>query len=118
MSLFSIILLAFRLVVQFKMVEIENMDVDEQNKTEKSDVKSSDRIELMKQKLIRQLFDAETNLSKSLTLAITIQTMFSKDLEALEKLFQFFIEKNQIEMATDLWQNDLLKNFNLSEVKP
>jgi len=36
---------------------------------------------------------SESALTKDLTLAITIQTMFSKDLEVLERLFRFFIQK-------------------------
>jgi len=56
---------------------------------------------------------SESALTKDLTLAITIQTMFSKDLEVLERLFRFFIQKKQVEMAVDLWENDLLKKFNL-----
>lgn len=68
-----------------------------------------------KYKLLERLNEPQTSLTKSLTLAITIQTMFSKDTEVLELLFQFFIEKNQLEMSVDLWENELLKKVNLNE---
>lgn len=68
-----------------------------------------------KYKLLERLNEPETSLTKSLTLAITIQTMFSKDLEVLELLFKFYLEKNQLEMSIDLWENELLKKVNLNE---
>ena len=64
-----------------------------------------------KYKLLERLNEPQISLTKSLTLAITIQTMFSKDTEVLELLFQFFIEKNQLEMSVDLWENELLKKL-------
>jgi histidinol phosphatase-like enzyme len=36
------------------------------------------------------------------------------DIEVLELLFRFLIEKNQIEMSVDLWENELLKKHNLN----
>jgi hypothetical protein len=86
---------------------IESMEIEPSIQ----DSKSKD----FKYKLLERLNEPETSLTKSLTLAITIQTMFSKDTEVLELLFRFFIEKNQLEMSVDLWENELLKKVNLNE---
>lgn len=70
-----------------------------------------------KYKLLERLETSDsTNLTKNLTLAITIQTMFNKDAEVLERLFRFFIDQKQIDMAIDLWETDILRKFNLSTV--
>lgn len=102
-----------------KMLDKEEiMDIDEpsdhltKEKEEPAALKSDD----FKYKLLDRLFSPDADTTKSLTLAITIQTMFSKDLEVLERLFNFFIQKNQLEMALDLWENTLLKKFNLSPI--
>ncbi len=77
---------------------------------------SSDRVlKDFKFILLERLNDPESSLTKSLTLALTIQTMFNMDIEVLELLFRFLIEKNQIEMSVDLWENELLKKHNLNE---
>lgn len=70
-----------------------------------------------KYKLLERLETSDsTTLTKNLTLAITIQTMFNKDAEVLERLFRFFIDQKQIDMAIDLWETDILRKFNLSTV--
>ena len=89
------------------MEQVEVMEIEESA----APPKSVD----FKYKLLEKLDDPDTSLTKNLTLAITIQTMFSKDLEVMEKLFQFFINNNQIHMAKDLWENELLTKFNLTE---
>ena len=101
---------------------VENMEVSISDTTEQNvpvdqncpiEPKSKD----FKYKLLERLNEQQTSLTKSLSLAITIQTMFSKDLEVLELLFQFLIDKNQLEMSVDLWENELLKKVNLLETK-
>lgn len=90
---------------------VEKMEIAEDAPAEPTASKSKD----FKYKLLERLNEPETSLTKSLTLAITIQTMFSKDLEVLEHLFEFYINKNQLEMSTDLWENELLKKVSLVE---
>jgi len=85
---------------------VENMEIEQSI----PEPKSKD----FKYKLLERLNEPDTSLAKSLTLAITIQTMFSKDTEVLELLFRFFIEKDQLEMSVDLWE-ELLKKMNLNE---
>lgn len=101
----------------------EIMDIDEEPLSEvnvhgQSIDSRQNKAKDFKYKLLERLESDTNNNSnddptKNLTLAITIQTMFNKDPEVLERLFRFFIEKKQFEMALDLWENDLLKRFNL-----
>ncbi len=68
----------------------------------------------------RQLFEKlakfrSENSNKSLTLAMTIQTMFKENLSVLIELFEFYLEMNELNMADDLCENDIFKNFNLNQ---
>jgi hypothetical protein len=46
-------------------------------------------------------------------MAITMQTIHKKDLGTLVKLFEYYWKLNRIEMAADLFENELNKNFDL-----
>lgn len=108
------------------MLKEEIMDIDEsppsdqpvqktpQIKQEIGSYQPSLKSADFKYKLLERLENSDASLTKNLTLAITIQTMFNADLEVLERLFRFFIERKQLDMAVDLWENDLLKRFNLA----
>jgi hypothetical protein len=103
------------------MIKEEIMDIDEEdNQNSESVVKKEPALRPksndFKYKLLERLENSDTSLTQNLTLAITIQTMFNKDPEVLERLFRFFIDQKQMEMALDLWENDIIKRFNLSAV--
>jgi hypothetical protein len=70
-----------------------------------------------KNQLLRRLNDKNASLSKNLALAITIQTMYSQHIDVLIELFEFHISHAQLDLAVDLFENDILKNFDLSETE-
>ena len=78
-------------------------------------VKETKESDMVKVKLLDRLQGNESSLNKSLALAFTIQTMYGKDIDLLEKIFQFYLQRNQIERAAELLENDLLKKFKISE---
>ncbi len=103
------------------MLKEEIMDIDDTQSTMTKTLANLNSAKLanLKVKLLcrleaSMLTPRDIVLTKNLSLAITIQTIFSEDPEILERLFCFFINKNQIEMALDLWENSLLKKFNLA----
>jgi hypothetical protein len=101
------------------MVEAELMIIEgeEENNDEK---KKKTLEEEQKNKLLASLFQSntdtsvssKTNLNKKLALAITIQTMYNDDLECLLKLFEFYIKNEQVEMAYELLDDDILSQNN------
>jgi hypothetical protein len=72
------------------MLKEEIMDIDDPAPPvqPKNESKSND----FRYKLLERLETSDTNLTKNLTLAITIQTMFNKDLEVLERLFHYKLQ--------------------------
>lgn len=68
-----------------------------------------------KVKMFQKLKETSGNVNKCLTMAMTIQAMYRTDLKTLIELFDFYKEMNQVDMASDLCQNDIFKNFNLQE---
>ena len=65
--------------------------------------------------LFENLQKSRNDIKKSLAIAITIQSLYRKDLKILIQLFEFFIETNQLDVAFDLCENDLFKTFDLNE---
>jgi hypothetical protein len=65
--------------------------------------------------LFENLFKSRNDVKKSLATAITIQSIYKNDLKILIKLFDFFVETNQLDSAFDLCEKELFKNFNLNE---
>ena len=65
--------------------------------------------------LFENLHKSRNDPKKSLATAITIQSLYRKDLKIIIKLFEFFLETKQLDSAFDLCENDLFKNFDLNE---
>jgi hypothetical protein len=65
---------------------------------------------------IKMIFDKlesannELNLNKKLSLALTAEMMFEKDLEILIRIFEFYKTNKQYQMAQNLF-NNLIQNF-------
>ena len=90
--------------------------VEEKMDTQESVQPALSEIDKNKENLLfDKLYKNRENLNKCLANALTIQSMYKKDLKILIRLFEFFLEVNQLDMAYDLCENDLLKNFNLIE---
>jgi len=63
--------------------------------------------------LFEKLNKYKEDATKFMAMAITMQTIHKKDLVTLVKLFEFYLKLNRIEMAADLFENELIKNFDL-----
>ena len=65
--------------------------------------------------LFKKLYAYRDNLNKYVTFAMTIQTMYKRDLGALVNLFEFYVHMERLDMALDICENDIFKSFNLLE---
>lgn len=100
-----------------KMEVTESIGSPEQG-PKSPDEKPNDNIisEEHKQQLFEKLIQTkQENPNKSLSLALTIQTMYKDNLEVLIQLFKFYLEMNQLDLAQDILENDILRNFNLND---
>lgn len=88
---------------------METSQLDDQNVQKETEKTNGTSLDGLFEKLDKYKQDA----TKFLAMAITMQTIHKKDLATLVKLFEYYLKLNRIEMAADLFENELLKNFDL-----